>query len=94
MYWYVLQRLIVEQEAWDTWGADAVFVPIEKIASTVLMLIDGHDVDGKSPGDGKPLNDGPDGDKNKKLNAKAVELSGTKHYYRDQHEFCDAVMKK
>ena len=112
---------LLEKEAWDTWGADAVFVPIEKIVSTVLMLIDGHDVGGKSPGDGNDLKDGPDGDKNKKLYGKAVELSGTTHYYRgmlllancarhiayskkdkltqilrwkDQHEFCDATMRK
>lgn len=85
---------LLEKEAWDTWGADAVFVPIEKIASTVMMLIDGHDDGGKTPVEGKALTDGPDGDKNKKLNGKAVELSGTNHYYRDQHEFSDAVMKK
>lgn len=58
------------------------------------MLIDGHDVGGKTVGDGTALTDGPDGDKNKKLNGKAVELSGNNHYYRDQHEFCDQVMKK
>ena len=85
---------LLEAAAWDTWGADAVFVPIEKIASTVLMLIDGHDVDGKTAGNGKSLTNGPDGDKNKKLIGKAVELSGTNHYYRDQHEFCDANMKR
>jgi hypothetical protein len=55
-------------------------VPIEKIASTVMMLIDGHDINGKTVGDGKELTDGPDGDKNKKLNGKAVELSGTNQY--------------
>ena len=59
-----------------------MFVPIEKIASTALMLIDGHDVDGQTVGDSKQLTDGPDGDKNKKLNGKAVELSGNNHYYR------------
>jgi NAD(P)-dependent dehydrogenase (short-subunit alcohol dehydrogenase family) len=85
---------LLEKEAWDTWGADAMFVPIEKIASTVLMLIDGRDVDGKSVGNGKPLSNGPDSDKSTKLNGKAVELSGTNHYYRDQHEFCDAAMKR
>ena len=65
---------LLDSATWDTWGSDAVFVPIEKIASTVLMLIDGHDVDGKSPVDGKPLANGPDGDKDKKLNGEAVEL--------------------
>ena len=85
---------LLEAAAWDTWGADAVFVPIEKIASTVLMLIDGQDVDGKTPVDGEPLANGPDGDKNEKLNGKAVELSGTNHYYRDQHVFCDSAMER
>ena len=59
-----------------------------------MMLIDGHDADGKVAVSGKPLEDGPDGDKNKKLNGKAVELSSDQHYYRNQHEFCDDIMKK
>ena len=85
---------LLDSSMWDTWGPDAVFVPIEKIASTVLMLIDGHDVDGKTAVDGKPLTDGPDGNKDQKLYGKAVELSGTNHYYRDQHEYCDSHMKR
>lgn len=58
------------------------------------MLIDGHDVDGKEAVSGESLKDGPDGDKGKKLNGQAVELSYVNHYYRPQHEFCDAIMKK
>ena len=58
------------------------------------MLIDGHDVGGKAAVTGESLKDGPDGDKNKKLNGKAVELSSDQHYYRDQHEFCDDMMRR
>ncbi|KAK5169774.1 uncharacterized protein LTR77_005752 [Saxophila tyrrhenica] len=82
---------LLESGAWDAFGKENVFVPIEKIASTVLMLIDGHDVGGSTIGDGKPL---ANGSTKGKLNGEAVELSGTNHYYRDQIEFCDASMAK
>ena len=81
---------LLEPTAWSGFSDD-VFVPIEKIASTVLMLIDGFDVDGKSIGDGKPLGDSTKG---QVLNGKAVEISGTNHYYRDQVAFSDAQMEK
>jgi len=97
---------LIENAAWDTFPQD-VFVPIEKIVSTVLMLIDGHDVDGTGL-DGKPLGKnssngmltngvyvtggGPNG--HDKLWGQAVELSGTRHYYRDQVPFSDEHMEK
>ena len=42
---------LFDQKAWSTFSDD-VFVPIEKTASTVLVLIDGYDIDGSSVGDG------------------------------------------
>lgn len=85
---------LLEQSAWDSWDDKNKFVPIEKIASTVLMLIDGHDVGGKAVGDGKPIANGTNGDSKAKLNGMAVELSGEDHYYRDQIEFCDDNMAR
>ncbi|KAK3710797.1 hypothetical protein LTR37_010021 [Vermiconidia calcicola] len=83
---------LLEKEAWDTF-TNSVFVPIEKIQELVLMLIDGQDVGGKTLGDGKPLSNRPEGD-TRKLNGKAVEVSGSDHYYRDQPDFCDENMAK
>ncbi|KAK5117996.1 hypothetical protein LTR62_004040 [Meristemomyces frigidus] len=83
---------LLDSAAWDTF-ADDVFVPIEKIVSTVLMLIDGHDIDGMGL-DGKPLANATKGDDKEKLWGKAVELSGRKHYYREQIAYCDDHMAK
>jgi len=87
---------LLDAAAWATFSDD-VFVPIESIVSTVLMLIDGYDVDGKGL-DGKPLSEavnGADGhDGGEKLWGKAVELSGRNHYYRDQPVYCDDHMAK
>lgn len=84
----------MESSAWDNFGKDNVFVPIEKITSTVLMLIDGQDDGGKRLGDNGKTANGVNGSGKGKLNGEAVELSGTNHYYRDQIEFCDAPMAK
>ncbi|KAK5726180.1 hypothetical protein LTR17_012995 [Elasticomyces elasticus] len=85
---------LLDAAAWATFEDD-VFVPIEKIASTVLMLIDGHDVGGTGF-DGKPLRSVTNGANgtSEKLWGKAVELSGRKHYYRDQPAYCDDHMAK
>lgn len=83
---------LLEQRAWDTFGPD-VFVPIEKISQVVLMLIDGHDDGGRIVGSGPPLS--THGVTSvEKLFGKAVEISGTNHYYRDQPEYCDSTMEK
>jgi NAD(P)-dependent dehydrogenase (short-subunit alcohol dehydrogenase family) len=85
---------LLDQTAWSTFSDD-VFVPIQKIVSTVSMLIDGSDVGGKDIQDGKPLGKAVNGaGAGEKLNGKAVELSGTNHYYRDQYDYCDPHMEK
>ncbi|KAK1817962.1 hypothetical protein LTR12_007596 [Friedmanniomyces endolithicus] len=88
---------LLDAAAWATFSDD-VFVPIEKIADTVLMLIDGHDVGGTGL-DGKSLEGANGAATNgtgggEKLWGKAVELSGRKHYYRDQPAYCDDHMAK
>ncbi len=85
---------LLESAAWDNFGKDQVFVPIEKIASTVLMFIDGDDVGGKTVGESKAISKGTNGQRKGKLNGETVELSGTNRYYRDQIEFCDEAMAK
>ncbi|KAF2263542.1 NAD(P)-binding protein [Lojkania enalia] len=65
----------------DEWRnfPEEYFTPIEKIAETVCMLVDGTDeVKGKDQG---------------VLNGKAVEISGRQHYYRDMVEYCDDGMR-
>jgi NAD(P)-dependent dehydrogenase (short-subunit alcohol dehydrogenase family) len=84
---------LLDAAAWGTFDPD-VFVPIEKIVSTVLMIIDGTDVDGTGL-DGQPLSktSGSNGHaQSEMLWGKAVELSGRKHYYRDQPVYCDDHM--
>ncbi|KAF2122134.1 hypothetical protein BDV96DRAFT_594060 [Lophiotrema nucula] len=57
------------------------FTPIAKIAATVLMLVEGRDEE-QEEGKGQGV-----------LNGKAVEISGTKHYYREAVGFCDEAME-
>ncbi|KAK3071064.1 hypothetical protein LTR53_009324 [Teratosphaeriaceae sp. CCFEE 6253] len=88
---------LLDAAAWATFDDD-VFVPIEKITDTVLMLIDGHDVDGTGA-DGKPLGASTNGVNGNgggggKLWGQAVELSGRRHYYREQPAYCDEHMAK
>lgn len=85
---------LLDPAAWATFSDD-VFVPIEKIQETVLMLIDGKDTGAKplhseSNGNGVGVND--DG-KGELLWGKAVELSGRNHYYRSQPAYCDLHME-
>jgi NAD(P)-dependent dehydrogenase (short-subunit alcohol dehydrogenase family) len=55
------------------------FTPVEKIAETVMMLVEGKD-DSGIEGAGV-------------LKGKAVEISGRNHYYREAVEYCDEAMK-
>jgi NAD(P)-dependent dehydrogenase (short-subunit alcohol dehydrogenase family) len=55
------------------------FTPVEKIAETVMMLVEGKDDSGKK---GMGV-----------LQGKAVEISGRNHYYREAVEYCDEAMK-
>lgn len=58
---------------------DEYLTPVEKIAETVCMLVDGKD--------------GGTGNEMGVLQGKAVEISGRKHYYRLAVEYCDEAMK-
>lgn len=79
---------LLDFNAWNTFDKN-VFVPIEKISDTVLMLLDGFDTGGKVVGSGEPLHSGANGvTSGEKLYGQAVELSGTDHYYREQVPFC------
>jgi len=93
---------LLDPTAWATFSDD-VFVPIEKITDTVLMLIDGDDDGASTPADkaanganGHSTNGAGTGTsgEGEKLWGKAVELSGRKHYYRDQPAYCDDHMAK
>lgn len=83
---------LLDAAAWTTFSDD-VFVPIEKIQDTVLMLIDGQDSSAKSATDelnGNGVNGTGEGEM---LWGKAVELSGRNHYYRAQPAYCDLHME-
>lgn len=79
---------LLDAAAWATFSDD-VFVPIEKIQDTVLMLIDGQDT-GAKPANGETINGTGKGEM---LWGKAVELSGRNHYYRAQPAYCDLHME-
>ena len=73
----------------DEWSnfPDEYFTPVEKIATVVLMLVEGKDegtqrVKGDNEGKGGVV-----------LNGRAVEISGEKHYFREMPPFCDDAMK-
>lgn len=69
---------LLSDEEWGTFP-DPNFTPVEKIAEVVLMLLDGKD---EQKGQDQGV-----------LRGKAIEVSGTNHYYRDSVEFCDESMR-
>lgn len=88
---------LLDAAAWATFSDD-IFVPISKISETVLMIIDGYDVGGKNVG-ALATSDGSSngvqaGGVREKLWGKAVELSGSNHFYREQPDYCDANMAR
>jgi NAD(P)-dependent dehydrogenase (short-subunit alcohol dehydrogenase family) len=70
-------------KAWSTFP-DSYFTPVEKIVEVVLMLIDGGKMQDST---GKVVKEGEDWQK-------AVEVNGTRHYFRDQPPFCDKEMEE
>ncbi|KAK5156843.1 hypothetical protein LTR04_005522 [Oleoguttula sp. CCFEE 6159] len=73
---------LLESSAWDMFKPEW-FVPIEKIAEVVLMLVDGYD---ETEGQIRDASKEP-------FWGKAVEISGTRHYFRDRQEYCDKYMR-
>lgn len=93
---------LLEAAAWSNFP-DELFVPIEKVSEAVLMLIDGHEHGGKAPVNGSAVDEKAHGvngagihgsNEGEKFYGKAVELSGTNHYFRDQPPFCDENMAR
>lgn len=72
---------LLSQAEWANFPEE-YFTPVEKIARTVAMLVEGKD-DEVSRAEGDDI-----------LWGKAVEISGERHYYRDAVEFCDEGMAK
>lgn len=83
---------LLDAAAWATFSDD-VFVPIKKISDTVLMIIDGYDVGGQSV-EAVTSSDPSSNGVPVKLWGKAVELSGSNHFYREQPDYCDANMAR
>lgn len=77
---------LLSSKEWENFPEE-YFTPVEKIASTVVMLVDGRD-DG-SGGFGKEV----EGRDLGVLQGKAVEISGSKHYYREMVPYVDEGMK-
>jgi len=73
---------LLDSSGWSAFP-DEYFTPIEKVVETVLMLIDGGDwVDTK----GVKVPKGKD-------YGRAVEISQTNHYFREQVPFSDDVLR-
>ncbi|KAF2672349.1 NAD(P)-binding protein [Microthyrium microscopicum] len=73
---------LLDDSAWSEFPQE-YFTPIEKIVETVLMLIEGGDlVDTK----GVKIPQGKDF-------GRAVEISQTNHYFREQVEYSDDVLR-
>jgi NAD(P)-dependent dehydrogenase (short-subunit alcohol dehydrogenase family) len=70
----------------NEWTAfpDEFFTPVEKIASTVVMLLEGGDME-DSNGRKIPA---------AKAYGLAAEINGTRHYFRDPVDFCDDNMRQ
>ncbi|KAF2470273.1 NAD(P)-binding protein [Lindgomyces ingoldianus] len=69
---------LLSPKEWENFP-DKYFTPVEKIAETVAMLVEGQD--------------GEKGESQGVLRGKAVEVSGRMHYYREPVEFCDGGMR-
>jgi NAD(P)-dependent dehydrogenase (short-subunit alcohol dehydrogenase family) len=73
---------LMDEQGWSAFPNE-YFTPLSKIAEVVLMLIDGGNwVDSK----GNKISKGQDF-------GRAVEISQTNHYFRDQVPFSDDVLK-
>jgi NAD(P)-dependent dehydrogenase (short-subunit alcohol dehydrogenase family) len=68
-------------DQWANFPAE-YFTPIEKIASTVVMLVNGGDLQDSK---GRKVPAGKDF-------GLTVEITGENHYFRDQPEYCDEKM--
>lgn len=88
---------LLDAAAWATFSDD-VFVPIEKISAAVLMLIDGYDAENKLTQSNGHTSNGVKSvhgsAAGEKLWGKAVELSGSEYYFRDQVPFSDDHMAR
>jgi NAD(P)-dependent dehydrogenase (short-subunit alcohol dehydrogenase family) len=73
---------LLDSDGWSTFPPE-YFTPVSKIVETVVMLVDGGELtDSKGVVVKKEENWG-----------RAVEINTTKHYFREQPEWCDDIMK-
>jgi NAD(P)-dependent dehydrogenase (short-subunit alcohol dehydrogenase family) len=82
----VVKTNLLTAKEWENFPEE-FFTPIEKIAETVIMLVDGKD---GSPG---RRIDGEKSEKKGILWGESVEISGTNHYYREAPVACDDAMQ-
>ena len=78
----------------DEWKAfpEEYFTPVENIVKVVEIFVDGEDSgEGRAVAPGEKEVDGPLAGEGK-LNGKAIEVCGWKHYYREHVAFCDEGM--
>lgn len=75
----VVKTNLLTNAEWETFPAE-YFTPVEKIVEAVLILVDGKD----ESESGKEV--GP-------MRGRALELSGTNHYYREPPKYCDEGMR-
>ncbi|KAF1991015.1 NAD(P)-binding protein [Aulographum hederae CBS 113979] len=71
---------------WETFPEE-FFTPVEKVVEVVMMLVEGVDREGAPE-----VGNGWKGD-GEMLMGRAVEVSGTRHYYREQVGYCDEGMR-
>jgi NAD(P)-dependent dehydrogenase (short-subunit alcohol dehydrogenase family) len=74
----VKTNLLTSKE-WENFPEE-YFTPVEAIVKVVVFLVDGVDVEKAEKGG--------------LLWGKAVEISGTRHYYREVPDFCDEGMRR
>ncbi|TKA75929.1 hypothetical protein B0A55_05871 [Friedmanniomyces simplex] len=68
---------LLSDEAWKTFPEE-YFTPVEKVAEVVMMFLKGS---------------GEGWERRQAMVGQTVEISGRKHYFRKQYEFCDEAME-
>lgn len=84
----IVRTNLVDNESWNSFPSHR-FAPVETISAVVLLLLDGGQEEGQIIVDSNNTRIA-----RSQLYGCAVEISGSRFYFREQPEFCDEGMKE